>query len=279
MKLNPSHLPFHRLMRSVRSCAGLAALLLSANESRASDVPKACYETSYQSITQISANLSGALDAKRRQQIPSQPVSLGEGAAPRLIPMQGADKGGDSQTVQVSAGFVEFINQLSHAKAIEESEKGFLKKYAAALARETGEKPIAPLPSTAGHNPWDADTINYQVGNFNQMAGSLIAVQLAHHYLGHYKKYSSQLASRPDQPAPINAAVTEKEWRDAVLKGAKNALDCGYGVDGMKCAFDCLGSMPNRPPWAAYFLHPKADVSKINRDLTRLERDFFLVGK
>jgi hypothetical protein len=206
-------------------------------------------------------------------------VTLGQGTAPCIAPTQATENGADSQTVQISPGFVEFINQLSHAKAMEESEKGFLKKYAAAVAQESGATPLGPLPSTAGHNPWDADTLNYQAGNFNQMAGSLIAVQLAHHYLGHCKKYSAQLAALPGQPAPINAVITEKEWREAVLKGAKNALDCGYGVEGLKCAFECFGAMPIRPPWAAYFIHPKADVSKINRDLTRLEKDFFLVGK
>jgi hypothetical protein len=47
----------------------------------------------------------------------------------------------------------------------------------------------------------------------------------------------------------------------------------------LRCVFECLSQSPQRPPWAAYFIHAKADVSKINRELMRLEKDFFLVGK
>jgi len=262
-----------------RSGACLAALVLLSSGARAGDIPKPGYETGYQNMTEIGANLCGALDAKKRPQMRSQPVLLREGTVPCIAPSQATENGAELQTVQVSAGFIQFINQLSHAKAIEESEKGFLKKYALAVAQESGDSTLAPLPATAGQNPWDTDTLNYQVGNFNQMAGALIAVELAHHYLGHCKKYSAQLTASAGPPTPINWVITEKEWRDAVLKGAKNALDCGYGIDGLKGIFECLGSTPNRPPWAAYFLHPKTDVSKINRDLTKLEKDFFLVGK
>jgi len=269
MHLNPVRLLKHSAV----------LLLLAAAPSRGESVPVPGYETGYPNITQISGNLTGALDAKRRQQIPAQPVSLGQGTAPCITPVQAAENGVEVQKVQISAGFLEFINQLSHAKAIEESEKGFLKKYTAALARESGVRPFPALPATAGQNPWDVDTLNYQVGNFNQMAGGLIAVQLAHHYLGHCKKYSAQLTATAGEAVPISSVLTEKEWREAVMKGAKNALDCGYGIEGLKCVFESVSSLPTRPAWAACFVHAKADVSRINRDLTKLERDFFLVGK
>lgn len=258
----------------------LAILLLaSAHRADGGEVAKATYGTGYQSVTEIGANLCGALDPKRRQQLRPQPLLLEQLNVPCVAPGQSSEGATDSQTVQVSAGFVQLLNQLSHAKAIEETEKGFVKKYASVLARETGDHPLAPLPATAGQDPWDADTVNYQVGNFNQMAGALVAIDLAHHYLGHVKKYSRQLTAGQSQPVPINSVLTEKEWHEAVMKGAKNALDCGYGVDGLRCVFECFNNMPSRPPWAAYFIHAKADVSKINRELTKLEKDFFLVGK
>jgi len=78
---------------------------------------------------------------------------------------------------------------------------------------------------------------------------------------------------------PINNVVSEKEWREAVLKGAKNALDCGLGVDGMKALFECMDAMPSRPAWCGYLVPNKANLSKLSKDLQRLENDFFLVEK
>ena len=238
--------------------------------------PQPGYETGVPAIQKINNELYTALDPKRRGQIQKEPIVLEQVAAPLLAPALTPD--GSGQTVQLSAGFIALINQFSHAKAIEEADKGFLKKFAATLSGQTGEKALSPLP-VEGTNAWDADTMNSQAGNFNQMAGTLIAIDLAHHYLGHYKKYAAQLTASNGQPVPINSLLTEKEWREAVLKGARNALDCGYGVDGIRCVYDTLASMPNRPPWAAQFIHPKANVAKVNNELMRLENDFFLVGK
>jgi hypothetical protein len=266
----PARRPWHALP--------VFALVLCAAQVRASEPTpqQPGYETGLPAIQKINNELYTALDAKKRGQIQKEPIVLEQLTTPCLAPALTPD--GSGQTVEFSAGFIALINQFSHAKAIEEAEKGFLKKFAATLAGQTGEKALTPL-ATEGTKFWDADTMNYQVGNFNQMAGTLIAIDLAHHYLGHYKKYAPQLSASNAQPVPINSLLTEKEWREAVLKGARNALDCGYGVDGIRCVYDTLGSMSERPPWVAYFIHPKANVSKINSDLLRLEKDFFLVGK
>ncbi len=254
------------------------ALVLCAAQVRASEpaAPQPGYETGLPAIQKINNELYTALDAKKRGQIQKEPIVLEQITAPCLAPALTPD--GIGQTVEMSAGFIALMNQFSHAKAIEEAEKGFLKKFAATLSGQTGEKALTPL-AAEGTKVWDADTMNYQVGNFNQMAGTLIAIDLAHHYLGHYKKYAAQLTGSTDRPVPINTLLTEKEWREAVLKGARNALDCGYGVDGIRCVYDTLGSMSERPPWVACFIHPKANVAKVNSDLLRLEKDFFLVGK
>ena len=44
---------------------------------------------------------------------------------------------------------------------------------------------------------WDCgteDLLNDQQSNFNQMVGMVLAIELSHHYLGQYKKYSDTLA-------------------------------------------------------------------------------------
>src|SRR2546425_848506 len=114
--------------------------------------------------------------------------------------------------------------------------------------------------------------MNHQVSHFNQIAGALIAINMAHHYLGHYQKYASQLVDAQNHSVPINSVLTLEEWREAVLKGARNALDCGLAVDGLKMFYDGLDKMPNRPAWSFYFLPKDADVAKIKKDLDQLER-------
>ena len=60
------------------------------------------------------------------------------------------------------------------------------------------------------------------------------------------------------------------------MEGAQKALDCGLGVEGLEVLYDSIGVMPKRPAWTVYFLPAKAKVSKIKRDLNKLEKDFFL---
>jgi hypothetical protein len=254
MKLNP----VQRLQLPSLSCSCLAALLLvSARESPASDIATPGYDTSYQSITEIGANLSGALEVKRRQQIQRQPVRLGQGTAPCIASNPGNRKRRRLPNGADLAGLRRIHQPASHAKAMEESEKGFLKKYAAAVAQESGAKPLAPLPSTAGHNPWDSRHAQLS-GRQLQPDGRVTHRGATGAPLPRPLQKILGPIGRPAGPAaPINAVITEKEWREAVMKGAKNALDCGYGVEGLKCVFECFGAMPIRPPWAAYFIHPE----------------------
>ena len=69
--------------------------------------------------------------------------------------------------------------------------------------------------------------------------------------------------------------ISLTEWNDALMAGAKNALECSLGVDGIKSFFECIDKMPQRPLWTEYFLLPKANVRKVNIQLTRLEKAYF----
>jgi hypothetical protein len=105
--------------------------------------------------------------------------------------------------------------------------------------------------------------------------GSLIAIEMAHHYLGHYRKYQGQLLDANNNAISINQFLTADEWHKAVLKGGRNAMDCGLAPDGIKLLLVTLGSMKTRPPWTIYFLPPNAKVKKAIRDLSRMEEHFF----
>jgi hypothetical protein len=252
-----------------------AAVLLCAALARAGTEP-ARYETTAQSVVRIAGDLHQALDPKYRRQVGATPV-LAPGAAPLVEPCLQAGATPSVGTVQFSAGLVGLLNYLSHAKAIDGMEGGYYDKSITSLAATRGETGLPLLPASNRKDVAGFDTMNLQVSHFNQMAGALLAIDLAHHYLGHYKKYATQINATPGQPVPIHRLVTAKEWHDAVMAGAKNALGCGLGVDGLKFLLQGFETLPQRPDWTIHLLPPTANVAKACRDLTKLEKDFFLL--
>jgi hypothetical protein len=239
----------------------------------ASAVEKTGYETGYPAIEKIVKDLHQALDAKVRTEILPQPVFWDNLAVPYVHPGMGKETLANKRAVHFSAGMVSLLVNLSHAKAIDGVERGFYKKYMAALAQEVGDKPLAGLPNLGDAKVWSFDVMNHQVSRFNQMAGALVAIGMAEHYLGYYDKYASQLQA--SQPVPINTLLTAEEWTQAVYKGAWNALDCGLGIDGLKTLLEAMENMPNRPAWAIYFVPKDVNLPKVKKELEKLEKKFF----
>lgn len=255
--------------------AALLAALLPAGPAVSHSAAQPGYEMGFRNVTNLHADLFLALDKKKRQQVSPQTILL---TAVRL-PCLASQPSGDSRApVQVSAGCIDFLNRVAHAKAIDQAESGFFVSYTAQVARQARSAPVPDFDTRAARSAWDLNTMNRQASHFNQMAAALVAIDLAHHYLGHYRKHAPEFASASAFPLPISAMLTEAEWRDAVMRGARNALDCGLGVDGLRAVFECFDQMPSRPAWAAYFIHPKAKAAKINTELNRLEREFFAMN-
>jgi len=254
-------------------------LVMSSFPIHASDAPKHAYETSFTNVSKICAELHQALDAAKRQQLQAEPVLLEQLNIPCLTPATASRNGSSATVVQVSAGFIAWINRASHARALDESQPGCFSRYLTAIASVTNGNSAQVGQDLAPETVWSFETMNHQAGLFNQMTGALLAIDLAHHYLGHYKKHSARLEPASDSPVPISPFLSEKEWREAVLQGARNALACGLGVDGLRAILDGFDKMPNRPAWSAHFVHPKASLGKLSRDLQKLENDFFLVEK
>ncbi len=237
--------------------------------------PKGTYEMGFRNVTNINADLVLALDPSKRRQVSPNTLLLGTVRLPCVASSPGANPNAPGEPVRITSSFIEFINRVAHAKAVDESERGFFLHYITRLT-EDPRTTLAPdfnllLPQRA----WSFNTMNRQASHFNQMVGGLLGIEHAHHYLGHYRKNAKHFDHQTALPQPINAVITEAEWRQAVLDGARNALACGLGVDGMKAIFECFGQMPTRPAWAAYFIHPQADVGRINAELVQAERDFF----
>lgn len=179
------------------------------------------------------------------------------------------------RAVFISAGFIDLMNLVSHAKAIDSIQKGYFENYILILSKETGAKELAPLPQSDDKKYNTEDIINAQRSYFNQMVGMVLGIELSHHYLGHFKKYADKLEDASGKPVPINDLLTPSEWDESLREGARVALNCGFGVDGIKALYDAIAKMKQRPNWTSYFLPKNVKVDKIKKDLEKLEKRFF----
>jgi len=243
----------------------------------AAESPAGRYETGYSNLVAIASDLHQALDPAQRVRFDPVPVLLANESMPVIRPGVRTVGGQQLWTVEVSAGFIELLNFLSHAKAIDGVDRGFYRKSVASLAGVTGEAGLPGLQITQ-RKAWAFHTMNHQVSHFNQMAAALLGIQMAYHRLGYYARYAPQLAQQDSQSVPIALLLSPQEWLEAVSRGAHHALKCGFGIDGLCALFEGLDKMPNRPAWTFQFLPPGARAPKLRRQLEHTEYEFFLVS-
>ncbi len=231
-------------------------------------------------MVDMGKQLFRALPPKFKEQLHFQPVNLDSDSMPfiRTEELQLPDMNKPMRLVFVSVGFVGLVNYIGHAKAIDAKEKGFFLNYVMSLAKETGEKDLKELPKITNRAYWTDDMMNEQESSFNQIVGMVLAIELSHHYLGHFQKYAAQLKGPDDTDVPINRLLTPSEWDDSIKAGARDALECGYGVDGVIALYEAIDRMPERPAWTIYFLPPGVKSPKMKKDLKRIE-DAFFAGK
>lgn len=235
------------------------------------------YTTGPDAMVKLGITLQQNLPPDYRSQVYAQPVKI----TPDVIPIVRLEEAFNPSTsqkvacVHVSSGFVDLVNNVAHAKAIDRIEKGYFKNYILSLSRENGDRPLQPLPGISDPRFWTDRMMNEQQSNFNQIVGGVIGSKLALYYLGHYQQHRSQLAKSNGKPLPINTVLTFDDWDDALQHGVNNALSCGYGVEGIKAFFECIGKMPVRPAWTLYFLPAAVNVAKANKEMEKLEKKFF----
>jgi hypothetical protein len=250
----------------------VASLLSCRLALAAAPIPGLRYKTSFTSVRALGLDLYRSMSPQQRAAVSPEPVSLETDVAPfvKLIEYPGEER--PLRFVFVSAGFIDLMNNVAHAKAIDTVARGYFDKYIASLAGETGEKELEPLPDLAKPAYWTEAVLNEQASHFNQMVGAVVAIKLAHFYLGHYHKYADRLEDAQGRRVPINNLLTRSEWDDALKAGVINALAAGLGIEGVGALFDAIDRMPQRPEWTAYFLPPKADLKAIRKTLAKLER-------
>ncbi|HZM04718.1 MAG TPA: hypothetical protein VFC44_17060 [Candidatus Saccharimonadales bacterium] len=249
---------------AITAAAGLSFVIQTS--AGANSTPRA-YPDDLKMAMKIGNALYDSLDAKYQQSLEPTPVRLLPMDAPKMTPTENDNLG----QVSVSVGFVVLMDRIAHAKAIDQVKRGYFDKYVSSLEQGSDENP-PELPDIDNPRYWQRDVMNDQSGFFNQMMGLTMAINLSHHYLGQYDKYSGQMSG---ELAPINNFLTMDEWETGLKAAAENSLECAFSTAGGKALFEAIGKMPHRPAWAAYIVPQNVDVKKLNKQLAKYEKQFF----
>ena len=235
--------------------------------------PQHKYDNGFSQTRKIGSELYQTLDAKFQKDVFSEPVQIEQMESPLITPFEGEDANKALREVKISVGFIDLINHLAHAKAIDHIQSGYFQKYLSNLATATDNE-AGPEPVEDKY--WSDDVMNDQAGYFNQMMGMTVSLAMSHHYLGHYNQFSSQMFAT--KLVPIDTLITPAEWEATVKAATLNALNTAYGTDGAKALFEGLDKMKNRPAWVSFIVPPTADLKKLNKDLKKYEDSFFKGG-
>lgn len=220
-------------------------------------------------------DLYEALPEKFGKLLDPKPVALQPQDVPQIMPIVSNADNKVVHQVSVSAGFIDLVNHLSHAKAIERIQPGYFDQYVQNLAKAASDDSSIQFPNIADARYWKDEVINDQASFFNQMIGLMVAINLSHHYLGHYDKYAAQMVGPNNKTIPINELLTPAEWEVSVKLGATDALNCALSTEGARSLFDAIDKMPRRPAWTEAIVPKSADLKNLNKELTQYEKEFY----
>jgi hypothetical protein len=259
--------------RRARAGIILLALALSA----AGDVGPSVgvYPSGFSRAIKLGGELCEALPQKFADQLNPDVIALQPQDAPVATPIAMTGDNKVIRQVILSAGFIDMVNHICHAKAVDRIAPGFFDQYVKNFARLSSADVSAPPPPIIEPRFWTDNIINDQLSYFNQMIGLVTAINMTHHYLGHFTKYSTKMTAAAGKITPINNFLTSAEWDVSVKAGVLDALTCGLATEGPQALFDAISRMPVRPSWTAYIIPQQTDIAKLNKQLARYEDDFF----
>ena len=117
-------------------------------------------------------------------------------------------------------------------------------------------KGIRGLLQPTHTNAWAFNTMNWQMSHFNQMAAGLTAVQMAHHYLGHYKKVRVATGRRDERGAPVLRARRQGNGAKRCWPAHGTRWIAASRRKVWSCSTMRLRRMPQRPSWALHSYLP-----------------------
>lgn len=239
------------------------------------------YPSGWSAVSKLAFDIHKSLKPEYRELIHNQPVSLETDVKPSVKLEEYPDEKKPLPMIFISLGFVDLINNLSHAKAISakiKKDKNYYDKYVELLATEKGDKELTALPNIENDAYWTDDMMNEQISNFNSIAGILVSINFAHHYLGQYHKYEKQIMTTNGNTVPINKVLTPDEYEKAFAAGVRGALEAGIFIEGLTSFFEAFDKMKTRPEWAVYFIPENVKFAKLKKTMSKIQADF-LAGK
>ena len=226
-------------------------------------------------VIAIGNDLYSTLDPRFQKGLNPKTIAIKKLTAP-VIALSQENHGGVLCQVTISQGFIDLLNHIAHAKAIDEIQPGYFTQYVSTLAQESAnQNPPAPA-NLDDPRFWTDAVMSEQASLFNQMVSMTLAMNLSHYYLAHYAKYAAQIPDGRRQP--INNFIAADEWEASVRCATLNSLDCALATQGAKALFDFIDQMPRRPAWASYIVPPNVNIKKLNHELFRYEHDYFHGG-
>jgi hypothetical protein len=224
------------------------------------------YKTGYSSIMKLGKDLHAALKREHRELIAEQPISIETNPTPFARPLYLDEKPKPVRGVWISAGFIDLVNHIAHAEAIDRLDRNYFARYSEMLAEQNV---VPPLPDGKNARYWSEEVLNEQQSNFNSIVGFIVGVKLANHYLGHYDRYRAKLSD-----SAINNLLSEKEWNEAFRAGLHNALRAGCMIEGVVPLFVAIDKIKKRPDWVAHFLPDRVSPSSLAREMERTQKHF-----
>ncbi len=246
-----------------------------AGETGDGTAPPRRYTSGFSTVLRLGMDLQRMMDPKHRGLFPPNPVFMDLELTPSARPAV-INPGADTvRGVMLSAGFIDLANYVAHARAIDDIEPGYFERYLAQLAQERSGHELAGPVNSANAAYWTDEIRNAQMSGFNQIVGMVVAINLAHIYLGQYEKYAGRLRGPDGRPVPLAGMLSNGEWLKAMRTATKNSLEAGLGMTGYIAFCEAIDRMPERPPWTEHFLPRDISASKLRSELRILEAKFF----
>jgi hypothetical protein len=261
-------------MRIVIASAICLSLLLPAYAG--TDPAPHEYTSDLNAAVRIGNDLYESLEPDCQKRLSHEDISTVKSDVPQITPVGQVNAGKAERQVLISTGYVNLVNHIAHAKAIDSIQPGYFQQYVSNLGKVAEGEALPEPPNMVEPRYWTDSVMNDQASYFNQIIGITLALNLSHHYLGHFQKYSE--AMQAGKFTPINSFIQSEEWEASVKAATLNSLDCALAPGGAEALFEAIGSMPQRPAWTSYIVPLNVDTKKLNKELASYEKQYFHGG-
>src|SRR5262245_15648590 len=123
---------------------------------------KGGYEMGFRNVTNINADLVRALEPSKRRQVSSNTLLLRSVRLPCVAGFPGENPDAPGQPVRISSCFVDFINRVAHAKAVDEGQRGFFLRYTSRLGEDPRTTLAPDFDALLPERAWNFNTMNRQ---------------------------------------------------------------------------------------------------------------------